>query len=80
MFLSGFILPLTMFPDRLADVARALPWATMIQTPVDVFLGQLHGWALAESFGRAIGWAVVLLLLGRAILRVATRRLVVQGG
>jgi len=80
MFLSGFILPLAMFPERLGDVARALPWASMIQTPVDVFLGQVHGWALAASFGRSIGWALGLLLLGRAILRVATRRLVVQGG
>ena len=80
MFLSGFVLPIGMFPDWLARIALALPWAAMIQTPVDVFLGQTSGWATVGELATSLGWAVVLLLVGRALMSLATRRLVVQGG
>ncbi|MFD2353029.1 ABC transporter permease [Nonomuraea ferruginea] len=38
-FLSGLVLPLTIFPGWLGDVARVLPWAAMAQAPADLYLG-----------------------------------------
>lgn len=79
-FLSGSIIPLALFPGVWRTIAEALPFAGMIQTPVDIFLQQQHGSALAALLGQQLLWTVLLLLLGRWLLGKAGRRLVVQGG
>ncbi|WP_199549541.1 ABC-2 family transporter protein [Streptomyces sp. N35] len=80
LFFSGMLLPLTVFPGALGDVARVLPWASMLQVPADVFLGKYTGWGLLKAYGFQAGWAVVLLAAGRGLQLVARRRVVVQGG
>lgn len=74
---SGALLPLTLLPDGMARVARVLPFAAMVQTPFDVFTGERS--AIAALAGQA-AWAVVLLVVGRVVLRRAVTKLVVQGG
>ncbi|MGW1490759.1 ABC transporter permease [Streptomyces sp. NBC_00191] len=80
MFFSGMLLPLTVFPGALGEVARALPWASMLQVPADVFLEKRTGWGLVQAYAFQLGWAVVLLAAGRLVQSAATRRVVVQGG
>ncbi|MET9431276.1 ABC-2 family transporter protein [Streptomyces sp. NPDC003036] len=80
MFFSGMLLPLNVFPGALGEVARMLPWSSMLQVPADVFLEKRTGWGLVEAYAFQGGWALVLLLAGRALQAVATRRVVVQGG
>lgn len=80
LFFSGMLLPLTLFPGLLGEVARALPWSALLQVPADVFLGKHTGWGLVEAFAFQGGWALALLLTGRLVQSVATRRVVVQGG
>ncbi|MFF8912136.1 ABC transporter permease [Streptomyces sp. NPDC015032] len=80
MFFSGMLLPLTLFPGLLGEVARVLPWSSLLQVPADVLLGKSTGWGLVEAYVFQGGWALVLLLAGRLVQSVATRRVVVQGG
>ncbi len=80
MFFSGMLLPLNLFPGALGEVARALPWSSLLQVPADVFLGRHTGWGLAGAYAFQAGWALALLAAGRALQSVATRRVVVQGG
>ncbi|NUK03876.1 ABC-2 family transporter protein [Streptomyces lunaelactis] len=80
LFFSGMLLPLTVFPGTLGEVARALPWASMLQVPADVFLEKRTGWGLVQAYAFQSGWAVALLAAGRALQSAATRRVVVQGG
>lgn len=80
MFFSGMLLPLTLFPGLLGEVARVLPWSSLLQVPADVFLGRHTGWGLVGAFAFQAGWALALLALGRLLQSVATRRVVVQGG
>lgn len=79
-FLSGQILPLVFYPDAVAGVIRLLPWAGMVQLPIEVFLGKHEGGELVGVLGLQAFWIVVLLGAGRALLGTAHRRLVVQGG
>ncbi|GII57225.1 ABC transporter permease [Planotetraspora thailandica] len=76
-FFSGLMLPLVIFPGWLGELARALPWAAMVQVPADVYLGTTSiGGALAfQAF-----WALVLLGLGAFVTAAARRKLVIQGG
>lgn len=80
MFFSGMLLPLNVFPGVLGEVARALPWSALLQVPADVFLGKHTGWGLVRVYAFQASWALVLLLAGRLLQSVATRRVVVQGG
>lgn len=79
-FLGGLYLPLVLFPDWLAGLARALPWAAMLQVPADVFLGHYRGWRIVEAYGVQLAWAVGLLVVGRLLTGAARRKVVVQGG
>jgi ABC-2 type transport system permease protein len=79
-FFSGLVLPIDLFPGWLEGLARALPFASMIQLPVELYLGRHQGWGLVGVLAWQLWWVVVLLLAGRAMLAAATRRVVVQGG
>jgi ABC-2 type transport system permease protein len=80
LFFSGMVLPLNVFPGALGEIARALPWSALLQTPADVFLGVRSGTALLDTYLFQAVWAVALLALGRLLQWAATRRVVVQGG
>jgi ABC-2 type transport system permease protein len=79
-FLSGFIVPLAIFPPVWRAIAEALPFAGMLATPVDIFLEKDTGLRLLAVLGLQVLWVLVLLGIGRWLLALATRRLVVQGG
>ena len=80
VFFSGMVLPLSFFPSWLRTIAHALPFASILQTPIDVWLGKYSGAALAGVLALQVFWAFVLLSLGRFALSAGSRKLVVQGG
>jgi ABC-2 type transport system permease protein len=79
-FFSGQIVPLPFFPGWLETLAWALPFAAMVQAPIEVFLGHARGAELAGLLALQAVWAAVLLGLGRLVLGAGMRKLVVQGG
>ena len=79
-FLAGFIVPVVLFPHWLSVVAHVLPFASMIQVPIDVFLEKYSTAGVAGALVWQAVWAAALLAAGRLVLATATRRLVVQGG
>ncbi len=74
------ILPITFFPDWLAAIAHALPFASMVQVPIDVYLGKHTGAGLAAVLALQALWAAVMLGLVRLAFAAGTRKLVIQGG
>lgn len=81
IFFSGMLLPLTVFPGGFGELVRTLPWAAMLQVPMDVLLGEHAGaGSAAGALAFQAGWAAVLLGAGRLVQSAATRKVVVQGG
>ena len=80
LFFSGMVLPLTFFPTWLRTIAHALPFASIMQTPIDVWLGKHHGSSLVGILALQVAWAIALLALGRVTLRLGAKKLVIQGG
>jgi ABC-2 type transport system permease protein len=76
LIFSGAVVPVPYFPSWLRDLSYALPFAAILQTPVDVWLGKAEPWQIAVQ----AAWALALFALGRVVLSRATRKLVVQGG
>ncbi len=79
-FLSGAFVPLVFFPAWLELTARALPFASMLQVPVEIWLGRYDGIGLLGVFALQAGWMAALVVAGRCVMARAVRRVVVQGG
>jgi ABC-2 type transport system permease protein len=80
LFFSGMVLPLRVFPGDFGQIAQLLPWAAILQVPVDVLVGVRSGGALLRGLVFQAGWGAVLLALGRLVQSAATRKVVVHGG
>jgi ABC-2 type transport system permease protein len=78
--LSGSYVPIVFFPLWLELTCRALPFASMVQLPVEVWLGLHRGWGLLGVFALQTFWLVTLVAAGRKVMGRAVRRVVVQGG
>jgi len=77
---SGFLIPVSFFPDWLAAIARATPFPSIVQTPIDIFVGAATGPAMGGAIATQIGWLIVLGVFARWTFGLGVRRLVVQGG
>jgi viologen exporter family transport system permease protein len=77
---SGFILPIRFFPPWLEAVARVTPFPSMVQTPVDIFIGRTAGPDVVVALATQLAWAIALVLASRGVFALGVRRLVVQGG
>jgi ABC-2 type transport system permease protein len=78
--LSGFYLPVHIFPGWLLRVAYASPFPSMFQSPIDVLSGRVVGVDALQVLAVQLGWLVGLVVLTRLVLWRGSRRLVVQGG
>ena len=78
--LSGLIIPLSFFPEPFGDIARALPFAAMLQAPIDIYVDEPLGGSTVGVLLLQVFWAAALVLAGRLVLAAGTRKLVVQGG
>ncbi|NUR92397.1 MAG: ABC transporter permease [Nonomuraea sp.] len=76
-FFSGMMIPLHIIPGRLGEVARSLPWAAMVQAPVDLYLGKAP---VPQTLAFQAFWAAVLLALGALGTRLVRHKVVIQGG
>lgn len=79
-FFGGLLLPISLFPSWLEQVARSLPFASMIQLPAEIYLGIGDPSRVAVALGQQLFWALALIGVGRVLLAAATRRVVIQGG
>lgn len=79
-FLSGRVVPLPFFPEKVLAVVKLLPFAAMQNMPLQIFCGNITGWAALEGVCFQAVWFVVLLASGKFFMRQALTRVVVQGG
>jgi ABC-2 type transport system permease protein len=77
---SGNLLPLPLFPDWMHAFLFVQPFASLIDIPFRLYLGQLSGEAALAGLAVQAFWAAALMLVGRALTEGVMRRLQVQGG
>ncbi len=79
-FLTGQLIPISLFPAGVQKVFEYLPFSSMVYTPVMIYLGKYTGRELWIVLGRQFVWVIVLYVLGNIIWKRVTKRLVVLGG
>lgn len=79
-FLSGFLMPLRLFPPWFERLAKWTPFPSMVNAIVEVYMGILTGPEIAQTLLVQGLWALLLFAAGQLVLRAGMRRLVIQGG
>ena len=79
-FLSGALVPISLFPVWAQSVLAFTPFPSMMTLPVRLFLGQTEGIDILVSFAVAIAWIIALNVLGRLLYKTSVRKVVVFGG
>lgn len=79
-FLAGLFVPVHMFPGWLYAIARATPFPSMLQAPIDVLSGRITGAAAVGVVAVQLCWVLGIGLAGRMLLAAGRRKLEVQGG
>lgn len=79
-FLSGSVVPLPFFPEKVLAVVKLLPFAAMQNMPLQIFSGSITGRAAARGVCFQMIWFAVFFAAGKLFMRQALSKVVVQGG
>ena len=79
-FFSGSLIPLAFFPGIVRTIFEQLPLASIVYTPVMIYMGKITEIDLAFAYAKQIVWIVVFVMLSKLLWRFAEKRLAVQGG
>ncbi len=79
-FFSGFLMPLRLFPDWLQRIAAVTPFPSMLDTPVEIYMGLRSPNEILQSLLIQCFWVIILVALAQFVLKRGTRRLVILGG
>jgi ABC-2 type transport system permease protein len=74
--IGGMLLPLQALPDRLHDIALALPFMTMAYVPARLASGHIEPELLLVQ----LAWLTVLMVVAAVVFSAGERRLQVVGG
>lgn len=78
--LSGMMIPLQFFPERMQPLLRILPFRDMVDVPFRIYIGTIPANSATPYALQSLGWTVVLIVIGRLMLMKGVRNLVAQGG
>lgn len=79
-FLSGAVIPLPFFPEKLQRVLNLLPFASMQNTPILIYTGHLGTGAAWKAVALQLVWLGILGGFGQLLIRRALKKVVIQGG
>jgi len=79
-FFSGFILPLRLFPEWTQTIFNLTPFPSMVNTPIDIWIGLISGTEIWLAIGIQLIWLLLLVWLCQVTVRAGVRHLVIQGG
>jgi ABC-2 type transport system permease protein len=78
--LTGMVVPLPLFPDWLQPFLRWQPLRGIVDVPYRIYSGDILPRTAMGELLQQVLWVALLIWLGRWLLTVSIRRLVIQGG
>lgn len=78
--LGGSCIPLPLLPMSIQNVLNYLPFRFVSDLPFRIYIGNISTNQALIFIGIAIAWLVVLILLGKLLLRQSLKKTVIQGG
>ena len=78
--LSGLLIPMSFFPDRIQKILAWLPFEHIAYTPLQIYLGKFDRAAALRVLGIQWFWVVALLVLAHLWWDRASRKITIHGG
>src|SRR5690348_13612806 len=78
--LSGLLIPMAFFPDKIRILLAWLPFEHIAYTPLQIYLGKLDRAAALRALGIQWIWVVALMLLAHLWWSRASRKITIHGG
>lgn len=63
MITSGILIPVAVMPPSVQTIVNILPFRSIITTPIDILMGNVHGSSLAQSLAIQSMWAIITCTL-----------------
>ncbi|NLO49241.1 MAG: ABC transporter permease [Clostridiales bacterium] len=79
-FMSGSVIPLPFFPSGIRKIAELLPFASMQNLPLRIYVGNIAGSDMLIGLVLQCFWLLSLVIFGRLIMRRALTKVTVHGG
>ena len=79
-FLSGMVIPLSFLPEAIEKVFLFLPFSSLNDTPVMIYMGKYGGTELLYCVGLQIFWVLFFFGLSKLLWKASVKRLSSQGG
>ena len=79
-FLSGGMIPLTFFPEKVLAILKYIPFSSMQSTPLLIYSGNITGIEILKGIAMQITWVLILLVIGKVLMNHAIKHVIVQGG
>lgn len=80
LLFSGMIVPLPLFPDWAQSFLNLQPFRCVIDIPCRLYTGVIPVGDAPYYMALQIAWALILIAVGRVLMRKAVSRMVIQGG
>jgi ABC-2 type transport system permease protein len=77
---SGSLVPIPLMPDALQTLLYALPFRALVDTPFRLYMGDIPPEQAGIALAHGAFWLLICVMVGRGLLSIGTRRLVIQGG
>lgn len=79
-FLSGALVPIAFFPESLRNILMLLPFASLIDAPISIYLGKFGQNEILKTLAVQCTWMIILFIFSRFFFLHAIRKVTVQGG
>lgn len=78
--LSGLVLPIPFFPKYLQNVSNLLPFRYISDFPFRLYVGNITINEGLKGLIIQIIWIIILIIIGRILMKKALKKAVIQGG
>ena len=78
--LSGIFIPLPLLPQAVQNVINYLPFRFVSDLPFRIYIGNVGIIDALIYIGISIGWLIVLIILGKLLMKKSLKKTVIQGG
>lgn len=78
--LSGDLLPLPFFPEKLRHFAELSPFGSLQNVPLRIFGGDIAGEQIVFCMILQLFWCIVITVVGYGLMQRGLRRLCIAGG
>lgn len=79
-FLSGELIPLPFFPEKIGKILELSPFGAMGNVPFRIYSGNIYGEQAVICMLLQIFWLAVLVITGKCLMSFALKKTVIQGG